>query len=94
MIKHTRILFWVAELNLLLWLVVFGSVIGIKGADDAEMLKYHTYFCIVGLVFAVVLQHWSYYKIYKPAKEIKRQNKASEATSEPAPSADSSSPQG
>lgn len=79
--QHALILFWVAEANLILWLMVVGSVIGIKQADDADMLMHHKYFCYAGVFLAALLQHWAYYKIYKPAKEKKKQNKALQATS-------------
>ena len=46
--QHALILFWVAEANLVLWVVVVGSVIGIKQADDADMLMHHKYFCYAG----------------------------------------------
>jgi|GEM_PF-1131953 len=86
MTKYARILFWVIEINFWLWLVVFGSVISLDGAKDAQMLQYHKYFCITGVAVAVVLQHWSYYKIYKPSKEKKKQNVKSEAEGVEVPS--------
>ena len=80
MTKYERILFWVIEINFFLWLMVLGSVITISETNDSQMLQYHKYTCIVGVIFAVGLQHWSYYKIYKPAKEKRKQNNASKRT--------------
>jgi len=58
-------LFWAIEINLILWLVALGTVFsvdehgrGIKGV------------IVVGVIFAILAQHWAYYSVYKRAKEI------------------------
>ena len=85
MTKHARILFWVAEINLVLWLMAAGSVIGITASSADAMLQHHKYFCFAGVALAALLQHWAYYHIYKPAKDKQkqeRQNKSMDCTSQ------------
>ena len=57
-------MFVAIEVNLLLWLAVFGATLGNDAQPGAKPLV------IVGLVFSAVVQHWAYYACYKKAKEI------------------------
>jgi hypothetical protein len=63
-----KILFLSVEVNLVLWLMLGGFALG--GGDlgyewlrgDVSMPRYLP---IAGLVFAAVVQHWAYYKVWK-----------------------------
>ena len=63
--RTLKLLFWVIEINLILWVIALGSVFsvdmqgrGVKGV------------IIAGVVFAILAQHWAYYSVYKRAREI------------------------
>lgn len=54
-------LFWVIEINLVLWLVVL--VLAIRSAEVPLSLKYTVG---AGCVLSALLQHWAYYNLRKP----------------------------
>lgn len=60
-----RKMFLVVEINLILWLAIFGMAF-----DSYESMRSVTKLALVGLVFAAVAQHWAYYAVYKKAKHI------------------------
>jgi hypothetical protein len=70
--RKLRIMFLVTELNLLLWLAIFGMAA--SNIDDQEQASWWTAtaeiqisLVLVGVVFAAVVQHWAYYALYKEA---------------------------
>ncbi len=63
MAKTLKKMFLAVEVNLILWLVVFGAAKSNNGLVDVKLVT-------VGFVFAAVIQHWAYYACYKKAKEI------------------------
>lgn len=71
--KNSTALFWAIEINLVCWLGIFGFIMhGDFSKADITTLKY---FSITGGIIAAILQHWAYYKIYKPAKQRKKEEK-------------------
>ena len=64
-------LFWAIELNLLLWMAVFGLLF-FGGFDNQETVPAIKGAVIAGIILAAFLQHWAYYKIYKPHKQQKK----------------------
>lgn len=69
--KNSSSVFWLLEVNLLLWLAVVGTFIPPQDLSDDFALNTTQYVVIAGCVFAAFLQHWAYYKIYKPNKKLK-----------------------
>ena len=63
-------LFWAIELNLLLWMAVFGLLF-FGGFDNQETVPAIKGAVIAGIILAAFLQHWAYYNIYKPHKQQK-----------------------
>ena len=61
--KHMRALFWAIEINAILWMAALGSVIAPNGpAQPAWVMP------AIGLGFAAIVQHWAYYRMYRPAR--------------------------
>jgi hypothetical protein len=58
-------LFWAVEINLVLWIVALGSV---YSADEHGPAAKSV--VAIGVVFAILAQHWAYYSVYKRAKGI------------------------
>ena len=67
-------LFWAIELNLILWLAV-GGLFFFGGFDNQEAVTATKYAVIAGIILAAFLQHWAYYKIYKPHKQQKKETR-------------------
>jgi hypothetical protein len=53
------------EINLLLWLATLGAVFSTdeRGSSVKGVI-------IVGVISAVLFQHWAYYSVYRRAKEM------------------------
>jgi hypothetical protein len=83
--KHKSWLFGFSEINLILWLCMFGFFMR-ADFTSPENVKMAKYFSLVGFILAALLQHWAYYNVYKPArdkqKDEKRQHKAVDDTSQ------------
>ena len=62
--RQLRGLFVVIEINVLLWLCVCGAI----WQSGVEPKIRHL--AVAGMVYAVLLQHWAYYKLFKKAKQI------------------------
>ncbi len=71
--------FLVVEVNLILWLVLFGSSLlnGDEGSSAADVPGLFTgevtvprAFVSAGFLFALVIQHWAYYAVYRKAKSL------------------------
>lgn len=54
-----KTLFWLTEVNALLWLADFGSAV----ASDAELQ--FKIFAGIGLAIGAIIQHRAYYELYK-----------------------------
>jgi hypothetical protein len=67
-------LFWAIELNLLLWMAVFGLFF-FGGFDNQETVPAIKGAVIAGIILAAFLQHWTYYNIYKPHKQQKNEKR-------------------
>ncbi|UCE60729.1 MAG: hypothetical protein JSU63_03055 [Phycisphaerales bacterium] len=63
--RTLRILFLAVEINLLLWLAVFG-MLQAPGAAGSALIKQ---LVVAGVAFAAIVQHWAYYAVYKRAKQ-------------------------
>ena len=63
--RTLRIMFLVVEINLILWIVMWGMT----GRSEESMKSVNT-MAFVGFAFAVVVQHWAYYAVYKKAKQM------------------------
>ena len=74
--QDSTTLFWIAEINLVLWLATTGAILfgDWTAQDNAIAVKFIT---ITGCIFAAFLQHIAYHKIYKPIRkqEKKRNNR-------------------
>jgi hypothetical protein len=56
---NLRLLYWSIEINLILWMAVFGLMAAPKGDDIWLADKV----AIVGFMFSALLQHWAYYNV-------------------------------
>ncbi len=74
--RQMKNLFTVIEVNLILWLIVCGSV------WSSSVESHVKYFAGAGMIISAFLQHWAYYNIYKKTKKQK------EIISEPTAPAD------
>jgi len=74
--KYSTSVFWLLEINLLLWLVILGYFIKPQQVVD-NTFSFNTtiYIVIAGCVLSAYLQHWAYYKIYKPNKAAQKSKK-------------------
>lgn len=63
--RTLKLLFWTIEINLILWVVALGAVFS---ADEHGPTAKSV--VAVGLVFAMLAQHWAYYAVYKRAQEM------------------------
>ncbi|UCD27869.1 MAG: hypothetical protein JSV03_12295 [Planctomycetota bacterium] len=54
-----KFLYWTIEINLILWLVMIGSVFA---DQDLKLIKP---VAIIGFVLSALLQHWAYYHLRK-----------------------------
>ena len=77
MAKRSAKLFWVCEINLVLWLSSLGFVImtHLDGTGNPELNQAALFPSIAGCVLAAFLQHWAYHEIYKPLKEEEKKRK-------------------
>lgn len=60
-----KLMFFVVEINLILWWIVFGQLLSTIENVDFAILKNTV---TIGLIFAAVVQHWAYYNLYKKSK--------------------------
>ncbi len=63
--KKMRFLFSCIEINLVLWLVVLGTI---KDGNVSKNDKILFFGCFI---FAALLQHWAYYNLYKTTRNVK-----------------------
>jgi hypothetical protein len=61
--RAMRRLFYVIEINLLMWV---GVAWGVWRSSAEDHIKW---MAVGGAVVAAVLQHWAYYDLFKKAKE-------------------------
>ena len=65
--KQLKGLFFAIEVNLVLWIIVAGTVY----QSSAELFaKVAT---VAGFLLATILQHWAYYHLYRRAKQNLKQ---------------------
>ena len=64
-----KLIFILSEINLLAWIIILLNIFESK-TDNQELIKYSIY---VGFTVSLVLQHWIYYKLYKPEKIKEKQ---------------------
>ncbi len=76
-IKSTR-LFWICEINLLLWMSSLGVVIMNHFGETWKpgLAQAALFPNIAGCIVAALLQHWAYYKVYKPIREQRKKKTA------------------
>ena len=72
--KQSATLFWVTEINLLLWLGLLGIILS-DGLSNPDEIKIAKGIIIVGFILAALLQHWAYHKIYKPIRNQEKEKK-------------------
>jgi hypothetical protein len=65
--RTLRFLYLAIEINVILWLAVTGAAFG-GGASRSEI----TTVAWIGTGFAVIIQHWAYYAVYKKAKQMEK----------------------
>lgn len=70
-----RRMYWVVEINLLLWLALAGGglVSGrLPGTGNwlSAKVGVNEALLYAGLGFAVIFQHWAYYALYKKARKL------------------------
>jgi hypothetical protein len=70
--RKLRVMFLVTELNLILWLFIFG--IAVRSIEEQDQASWWTATAeikvsavLVGVAFAAIVQHWAYYAVYKEA---------------------------
>lgn len=63
--RTLKLLFWTIEINLILWVVALGAVFSTNEHGRAAKSV-----VAVGVIFAILAQHWAYYAVYKRAQEI------------------------
>jgi hypothetical protein len=68
-----RRLFFAIEINLILWLVIWGGTRSLPEAGE-----YTKYAFFIGILLAAVLQHWGYYYLYKPIRKQKKKEREKE----------------
>ena len=69
--KESTTLFWIAEINLVLWMATAGTMLFGNGTTHDNSVAAKS-IIITGCAIAAILQHIAYHKIYKP---IRRQEK-------------------
>jgi len=74
MTKRSMKIFWLCELNLILWMSSLGFVLmfHLDGTGNTELIKAAWLPSIAGSILAALTQHWAYHNIYKPIKEEKK----------------------
>ena len=77
--KSSTGLFWFSEINLILWLCMFGFFFR-SDFTSPESIATAKYTSIVGFILAALLQHWAYHHIYKPARQRKKDEKHEKAS--------------
>ena len=75
MTKHERVLFWVAEVNCVFWLAAVVCLAAFADDNHPHALRDLRYVCYTGFFLSAFLQHWAYYKIYKPVKQKQKEEK-------------------
>ena len=80
--KRKPWLYGFSEINLILWLCMFGFITqaDFTSPDNVNVAKY---FSVAGIILAALFQHWAYYNIYKPARERQKKEKKQNQSSEP-----------
>ena len=77
--KTLRWMFLVTEINLLLWFAALGYTLevddpaarpGVTASWYSGMASSPSAVIVVGLLFALVAQHWAYYACYRKAKSL------------------------
>jgi len=71
--KESAALFWVSEVNLVLWLGSLGAVLFGDPQNPDTMLKLKV-LAVAGCILSALLQHWAYHKVFKPIREQEKQN--------------------
>lgn len=71
--RKLRILWWIIEINLVLWLIVVGQSMRDAGPADGVswwrgVAAVDRPTILVGFAFAAIAQHWGYYAVYKAAR--------------------------
>jgi len=72
--KQSTKIFWVCEINLILWISSLGSVVmfNLNGTGTPDLMKAAWAPTIAGCILAALAQHWAYHNIYKPSKDRKK----------------------
>lgn len=77
--KKSLTLYWALVLNLLLWFgtigIIAGAGISLYDLNSSDMIAIVKFTSIAGCILAAFLQHWAYYKIYKPSKQQENEEK-------------------
>ena len=64
-------MFVVVEVNLMLWLALFGATFSNQGSTmGADKAVFSTWVIYVGVGFAAVVQHWAYYAVRREANSL------------------------
>jgi len=72
--KQSATLFWVSEINLVLWVGLLGIILT-DGLSKPNEIKIAKGIIVAGFIIAALLQHWAYHKIYKPIRKQEKVNR-------------------
>ena len=82
--KKSATLYWALVLNLFLWLgtakIIVGSGRSLYDLNSSDTITVVKFTSIAGCIVAAFLQHWAYYKIYKPSREQAKEEKQNRMT--------------
>ena len=71
-----RLLFLTIEINLILWLVLFGQTAPTKITSEPSFwrgeVSVSRSLILAGFAFSLIAHHWAYYAVYRKAKSMVR----------------------
>ena len=69
--RKLKFMFFVIEVDLVLWLVLASAALaGQLGREPVAMLADVRWIAYTGVGFAIIVQHWAYYALYLRAREL------------------------
>jgi hypothetical protein len=76
--RTLRRLFLTIEINLLLWLVLFGQGAPAKISSETSFwqgeVSVSRSLIMAGFAFSLIAHHWAYYAVYRKAKAMQRKD--------------------
>jgi len=89
--KQITSLFWVSEINFLLWLGCF-FVFFTEDLSNPDVIRVGKGVIITGCILAYLLQKWAYHRIYKPSRKQGKEEKTEQDADDQAAAAVESKP--